>query len=297
MKSFFSNNIKSLRIDNDYSQQEIATILGISRSRYSNYENGIHEPPLNILIELSNIYNCSIDDLLKIKIDTLLIKKPNLSVSFNEFTYQNLIDTLYKHKQFYKNKKLTILDEIDNKIKEIDDLISLLNLKQKTNSSIINHYDSEIADEISPNVIDFNKVKKKKKVNYRDINYSGKVSAGSPRISFEVILDTFKINSDLLCDSKEYFILKIAGDSMNKLFDYDDYILVEKTSYVANDDLVIAFINDESTCKKILFDNDEIHLIPLSTNPKHKIQVYNLDEVYICGKVLGKLSDYIEKDE
>lgn len=44
MKSTFANNIKSLRIDNDYSQNDLSKALGITRSRYSNYENGISEP-------------------------------------------------------------------------------------------------------------------------------------------------------------------------------------------------------------------------------------------------------------
>ena len=34
MKSTFANNIKSLRIDNDYSQNDLSKALGITRSRY-----------------------------------------------------------------------------------------------------------------------------------------------------------------------------------------------------------------------------------------------------------------------
>ena len=52
MKSTFANNIKSLRIDNDYSQNDLSKALGITRSRYSNYENGISEPNIEILIKI-----------------------------------------------------------------------------------------------------------------------------------------------------------------------------------------------------------------------------------------------------
>ena len=70
MKTFLANNLKNLRIDNDYSQQQIADALKVSRSRYSNYENGTSEPPIEILIQISNFFKCSVDDLIKIKIDS-----------------------------------------------------------------------------------------------------------------------------------------------------------------------------------------------------------------------------------
>lgn len=56
--------IKNLREDNDWTQQYVANLLHISRSTYSAYENGANAPPLEILIELSAIYNTSVDYIL-----------------------------------------------------------------------------------------------------------------------------------------------------------------------------------------------------------------------------------------
>lgn len=282
MKSIFSNNLKSLRTDNDYGQKEIADAIGISRSRYSNYENGISEPNVDVLIKLSDFFNCSIDDLLKNKLNTTTLSKPKLSVTLDEFSYSKLKEELLKNKYFYEEKRKTILNEIDTKISEIDSLLDFIN----------NKYKDEFASDISPNIIKFKSKKEKK--DYRKINLIGIVSAGSPSYAYEEIIESFDIPSTLLSPSKDYFILKIKGDSMNKLFEPGELILVERTSSVVNEDIVIAIIGEEATCKKVDIQKNEIVLIPQSTNSLHKNQIYNHVDVNILGKVIGKLSNFID---
>lgn len=285
MSSIFANNLKSLRIDNDYSQNDIASKLGINRSRYSNYENGISEPPLDILIKISNFFNCTIDDLLKTKISTTILKEPTLSVSLNEFDSLQLKKKLLKHKAFYEKKKKTILNEIDNKIDEIDDLIDYLNTYNK-------NLKEEFSDDITPNVIQFTP---KEKNDYRAIDIIGKVSAGNPCYAYEEIVGHINIPKKHLCDSKDYFILEIKGDSMNKLFNPGDLILVEKTNLINNNDIIVALIENEATCKKINFCLDEIALIPQSSNPIHKTKFYKPNDIHISGKVIKNISDYYKE--
>lgn len=56
--------LKDLREDNDLKQQQVADYLGITRSAYSNYENGIREIPLELLMKLADFYHVSVDYLL-----------------------------------------------------------------------------------------------------------------------------------------------------------------------------------------------------------------------------------------
>lgn len=56
--------MKSLRQDRDIRQKEIAAALGLSRSAYSNYENGYNAVPLDILAALARYYHTSADYLL-----------------------------------------------------------------------------------------------------------------------------------------------------------------------------------------------------------------------------------------
>lgn len=67
--------IKALRQDKDWSQQFIATLLFISRSTYSAYENGANATPIEILIKLALIHNTSIDYILELTDDPTPYKR------------------------------------------------------------------------------------------------------------------------------------------------------------------------------------------------------------------------------
>lgn len=59
------NNLKLLRKRLKRSQEEVAQDLGLTRSSYSGYENGVAQPNLEVLISFSDYYKVSIDDLVK----------------------------------------------------------------------------------------------------------------------------------------------------------------------------------------------------------------------------------------
>lgn len=56
--------IKDLREDADLTQKEVAQQLHCSQQAYSYYELGQRDIPTNVLIDLSNYYNVSIDYIL-----------------------------------------------------------------------------------------------------------------------------------------------------------------------------------------------------------------------------------------
>ena len=60
-----TERIKALREDRVLTQQAVAEYLQITRSAYSNYENGIREFPLEVLKKLADLYDTSLDYLLE----------------------------------------------------------------------------------------------------------------------------------------------------------------------------------------------------------------------------------------
>ena len=56
--------IKELRIENNYSQNSLSEEIHVTRQAISNWENGKSLPDSNILIELSNLFNVSINEIL-----------------------------------------------------------------------------------------------------------------------------------------------------------------------------------------------------------------------------------------
>ena len=58
------NRIKILREESGYTQQELADKLDGAKSTVAMYENETRKPSMEVLIKLSEIFNCSIDYLL-----------------------------------------------------------------------------------------------------------------------------------------------------------------------------------------------------------------------------------------
>jgi len=56
--------IKDLREDRDLTQKELADYLNITQAAYSYYESNKRSIPLELLIQLADYYNTSIDYLL-----------------------------------------------------------------------------------------------------------------------------------------------------------------------------------------------------------------------------------------
>lgn len=61
----FSTNLRELRINQRYTQDELSKKLNLSRTAISNYEKGIIQPSIETIIKISEIFNVSLDDLLK----------------------------------------------------------------------------------------------------------------------------------------------------------------------------------------------------------------------------------------
>ena len=57
-------NIRNLRIDNNYTQQQIAAYLNIQQNTSSQYEIGVLNYPIDVLMKLADLYNVSVDYLL-----------------------------------------------------------------------------------------------------------------------------------------------------------------------------------------------------------------------------------------
>ena len=60
----FRNILKQLRDEKNISSYKLADILHVSRSSISNYETGIRTPDYELLVEIANFFNVSIDYLL-----------------------------------------------------------------------------------------------------------------------------------------------------------------------------------------------------------------------------------------
>ena len=92
--SLLSENLRYLRAQKKCAQQQVANDLIISRGRYSKYEDGKSEPPLEILKRISGYYHVSID--LMVSVDLRKIHMHDLAAL--EENRMLLTDLLNLHK-------------------------------------------------------------------------------------------------------------------------------------------------------------------------------------------------------
>lgn len=64
----FGKRLKTLRIKKKLTQQQLADLLGLTKSVISAYENGLRYPAYDVLIKISRIFKVSTDFLLGVEI-------------------------------------------------------------------------------------------------------------------------------------------------------------------------------------------------------------------------------------
>ncbi|MDE6293790.1 MAG: helix-turn-helix domain-containing protein, partial [Clostridiales bacterium] len=85
------DKLAKLRKDNNYTQEQIADILGVSRQSVSKWESDIAYPETDKLIKLGELYNCSMDYLLKDDVDSdppVNSDRTPIYFSFKNFYYE-----------------------------------------------------------------------------------------------------------------------------------------------------------------------------------------------------------------
>ncbi len=150
-----------------------------------------------------------------------------------------------------------------------------INIDSKTNRSI---------SLTEKSLAKFNTIKESNSV---EIPILGRVAAGYPVLSEQNIDGTLFIDSGLIKRGKNYFGLKVRGDSMIEDGIFEGDTVIVKSQNIANDnDIVIAMVDSDTTVKRYKKNNSNIELIP-SNKDYNPIIVSTKDDFSILGKVVG----------
>lgn len=100
------------------------------------------------------------------------------------------------------------------------------------------------------------------------INVYGTVPAGIAMEAIEDIIDTEEISATWLHSGREYFGLKVKGDSMFPKYMEGDTVIVRRQSVCESGEECVVYVNEyETTLKKVIFLADgSIQLQPLNPN-------------------------------
>lgn len=98
----------------------------------------------------------------------------------------------------------------------------------------------------------------------------GSIACGLPILAEENIEAMIAVSTKIVKPNNKYFLLKAQGDSMNeKGINNGDLVLVKQQNTASNGDVIVALIDDEATIKELRINNDNVLLLPRSSNKSH----------------------------
>ena len=105
-----AKHLRELRKVNNYTQDYVASALGVIRQTYSHYETGKRTPNSEMLYKLAGLYDISVDDLLHLSIDldkNIYYEAPGPTQSSDDLAaYLDFFNNPSNQKKFQYNTNL-----------------------------------------------------------------------------------------------------------------------------------------------------------------------------------------------
>lgn len=114
-----------------------------------------------------------------------------------------------------------------------------------------------------------------------EIPVLGYIKAGLPIEAQEDIIEYIKIPRNMTVGGKEFFGLRISGNSMSPNYNDGDTVIFEKTNdYIKcnHEDCAVMVNHTECTFKQFVYRDDGVTLIPYNTK-EYEIRHYSRQEV------------------
>ena len=142
----------------------------------------------------------------------------------------------------------------------------------------------------------FNNIQKNNKTSGSAIVFVyGSIPAGVPMECIEDIIDTEEIPEDMLRGGKQYFGLKVKGNSMEPDYlDGDTLILEKADDCESGDDCVVMVNGNDGTFKRVIKNENGIILQPL--NSEYYPMVFTNEQIEnLPVKVIGIVEEIRRK--
>ncbi|MBU8892873.1 MAG: transcriptional repressor LexA [Bacteroidales bacterium] len=98
----------------------------------------------------------------------------------------------------------------------------------------------------------------------------GAIACGLPILAEENIEAMIAVSTRLAKSPDKYFLLQAKGNSMNqKDINDGDLVLVKQQNSAETGDIIVALIDDEATIKELRVNNNNVVLLPQSSDKSH----------------------------
>lgn len=294
------DKVKELRKLVGITQKELAESLGLkSQTTIAAIESNKNNPSNELLSKLADFFKVSTDFLLdKVEKDggyicLLFSAKINEMMKEKNLTVEELSKKLGIAKDtlmIIKNAQIS-----EDIFFEYPYIASHLGLTEEDADCLMGYVAKTFVDKSKEALLTPPEPSSVLTKDFINIPIVGVVRAGQPMLASENIEGYIPLPSSMISSNKEYFALKIKGDSMNLEFNEGNIIVVEKTNIIENGEIGVILVNGyEATVKKVVQNKNMITLIPMSTNSVHTPTMYDIlsDEIKVVGKVKHAIKSY-----
>jgi repressor LexA len=121
----------------------------------------------------------------------------------------------------------------------------------------------------------------------------GSIAAGMP-LEMNPINEYIEIPASIAEAHPDAFLLRVSGDSMNKVIPSGAYALIEPCEEVQNGEIVAVIVNgSDATLKRFYRLQNSIVLEPDSTEPTHTARTFSNSEADELIKLIGRMVWYM----
>ena len=209
------------------------------------------------------------------------------------FQLQNIVDLDFSSKE-YQEKLDSFLSTLPLEtsyivLKLLQNMLS--KLKEDANEKVSLAHELKLeTDELLQKVSleDLKKLSDKNKLS--KIPILGTVKAGYDWLAEENVVDYITLKENLP-NIKEYYALKITGDSMLPLLSEGDLVIIHSQDDVESGQTAVVLINgEEATVKKVIKTSEGIELH--SMNPYYPVKKFNFEDMKnIPVKIIGRVKE------
>ncbi|MBV4417627.1 helix-turn-helix domain-containing protein [Clostridium tyrobutyricum] len=294
------DSIKSIRQEKGLTQKELSLKAHISRSYLADLENNRYNPSVDTLNSISNALQTPLTYLMGESAKSIIVNKlSELNMTIEELSkksgipkifFDNL-DNIQPNESDYNH--MNIIGKIINVQPRIL-CVALSRQEAPSYEGLWNDAKDDNLNEVRESVSIYDAINKDKS-NIINIPIVGVVRAGTPILAQDNIEGYLPTLKNFLDSDKDYFYLKVKGDSMDQEFKEGSLLLIEKTPCIENNQIGVVLIDGlEATVKKIIKNDNMITLIPMSNNPIYVPRMYDIqkEEVQIIGIVKQAIKIY-----
>ena len=101
MNKLLGSRIKELRIAQNFTQEQVADMIGVSRQKYARIENGINSITLDILSKIAKVLDVTVADITRVLDETPVVAYRTGEEGDSSKKIFDMLDLFYANKRMY----------------------------------------------------------------------------------------------------------------------------------------------------------------------------------------------------